>query len=76
MCFDKLAGPAAYRAVEGGSPEAALALGLEDVRRLGRVQRYAMPQYVLLYRPGRAEVRCVGERGVVVYLNVLVYVSA
>ena len=49
---------------------------MKDVRRLALVQRYAMPQYVLLYRPGKAEVRCVGERGVVVYLNVLVYVSA
>ena len=31
---------------------------------------------MLWYRPGKQKDRCVGERGVVVYLNVLVYVSA
>jgi hypothetical protein len=54
--LDKLARLAAYRAVDGDSPGAAPDTRVDDIRKLGSVQRYAMPQYVLWYRPGKQKI--------------------
>jgi hypothetical protein len=53
LCFDKLAQPAAYGGLMEREPGGSSGTRFDVIRKLGCVQRYVMPQYVLPYRPGK-----------------------